>query len=160
MREIEFRGYVPDAQQFIYGYLMPDNTIYQVYEPKKGRCGIGTFSVVPESIGQYTGCRDVNGIKIFENDIVKEVYGSRYYQVVYKENGFRCIHIWDWDDKHKIINSLFKNQKIYARNCEIKEVCKKLLFVIVPFIIGIAEFQTRTGLNFSTSVSHARELTT
>ena len=89
MREIEFRGYVEDEQQWVYGYLMPDNRIYQIYEPKKGCCGIGTFSVVPESIGQYTGCRDINGIKIFENDIVKEVYGSRFYQVVYKENGFK-----------------------------------------------------------------------
>lgn len=89
MREIEFRGYVEDEQQWVYGYLMPDNRIYQIHEPKKGCCGIGTFSVVPESIGQYTGCRDINGIKIFENDIVKEVYGSRFYQVVYSEHGFK-----------------------------------------------------------------------
>ncbi len=88
MRDIEFRGYVADEEQFVYGYLMPDNRIYQTYEPRKGCCGIGTFSVVPESIGQYTGCRDVNGIKIFENDIVKEVYGSRYYQVIYDKHGF------------------------------------------------------------------------
>ena len=72
MREIEFRGYVEDEQQWVYGYLMPDNRIYQIHEPKRGCCGIGTFSVVPESIGQYTGCRDINGIKIFENDIVKQ----------------------------------------------------------------------------------------
>lgn len=88
MRKIEFRGYVEDVQQWVYGYLMPDNRIYQIYEPKKGRCGIGTFAVVPESVGQYTGCRDVNGIKIYENDIVKEVYGSRYYQVIYDKHGF------------------------------------------------------------------------
>ena len=89
MREIEFRGYVEDEQQWIYGYLMLDNRIYQIHEPKKGCCGIGIFSVVPESIGQYTGCRDINGIKIYENDIVKENYGSRYYQVIYQENGFK-----------------------------------------------------------------------
>lgn len=89
MREIEFRGYVEDEQQWVYGYLMPDNCIYQIHEPKRGCCGIGTFSVVPESIGQYTGCRDINGIKIYENDIVKENYGSRYYQVIYQENGFK-----------------------------------------------------------------------
>ena len=89
MREIEFRGYVEDEQQWAYGYLMPDNRIYQIHEPKRGCCGIGTFAVVPESIGQYTGCRDINGIKIYENDIVKENYGSRYYQVIYQENGFK-----------------------------------------------------------------------
>lgn len=88
MRDIEFRGYVADEEQFVYGYLMPGDCIFQTYEPKKGRCGIGIFSVVPESIGQYTGCRDINGIKIYENDIVKEVYGSRYYQVVYDKHSF------------------------------------------------------------------------
>lgn len=89
MREIEFRGLVVDEPNtWVYGYLMPDNRIYQTVEPKRGCCGIGTFSVVPDSIGQYTGCRDVNGIKIYENDIVKETYGSRFYQVIYDTHGF------------------------------------------------------------------------
>lgn len=89
MREIEFRGLVADEpNEWVYGYLMPNNTIFQNNEPTGKCCGIGMFSVVPESIGQYTGCRDINGIKIFENDIVKEVYGSRYYQVIYDTHGF------------------------------------------------------------------------
>ena len=89
MREIEFRGLVADdSNTWVYGYLMPDNHIYQTVEPKKGYSEIKTFSVVPESIGQYTGCRDVNGIKIFENDIVKETYGDRFYQVIYDTHGF------------------------------------------------------------------------
>lgn len=89
MRDIEFRGCVADEPNtWVYGYLMPNNTIFQNDEPTGKCCGIGMFSVVPESIGQYTGYRDVNGIKIFENDIVKEVYGSRYYQVIYDKHGF------------------------------------------------------------------------
>lgn len=39
-----------------------------------------------------------------------------------KENNYRCIHIWDWDDKDKIIKSLVKRDTIYARQCIIKEV--------------------------------------
>lgn len=42
-----------------------------------------------------------------------------------KENGYRCIHIWDWDDMNKIINMLKEKEKIYARKCEIKEVSKE-----------------------------------
>lgn len=34
--------------------------------------------------------------------------------------GYKCIHVWDWDNKEKIIKSLI--QKQYPRNCEIKEV--------------------------------------
>lgn len=47
------------------------------------------------------------------------------------EHNYRCIHIFDWDDIDKIINSLQQKQLIYARKCIIKEVslkeCKKFL---------------------------------
>ena len=39
-----------------------------------------------------------------------------------KENNYRCIHIWDWDDIDKIIKMLKNKEKIYARKCIIKEV--------------------------------------
>ena len=39
--------------------------------------------------------------------------------------GFRCIHIWDWDDWNKIIYLLLSKQKLYARNLKIKEVSKQ-----------------------------------
>ena len=42
-----------------------------------------------------------------------------------KENGFHCVHIFDWDDWNKIINLLLPKQKMYARKCELKEVSKK-----------------------------------
>ncbi|MGN1392602.1 MAG: hypothetical protein ACI4V7_00950 [Succinivibrionaceae bacterium] len=41
---------------------------------------------------------------------------------VSKENGYRCIHIWDWDDKDKIINLLKPKTTLYARQLEVKEV--------------------------------------
>lgn len=41
-----------------------------------------------------------------------------------RDNGYRCIHIWDWDDKDKIINSLMDKKVIYARKCVIKEISK------------------------------------
>lgn len=36
--------------------------------------------------------------------------------------GFRCIHIFDWDDKQKIINILKPRQRIFARNCTVSEL--------------------------------------
>lgn len=36
--------------------------------------------------------------------------------------GYRCIHIWDWDNPNKIINLLEKRSTVYARNCIIEEV--------------------------------------
>ena len=39
-------------------------------------------------------------------------------------NGYRVIHIWDWDDVDKIVNMLSPKKKIYARQCDIREVSK------------------------------------
>lgn len=39
------------------------------------------------------------------------------------QSGYHCIHVFDWDSWTKIINIINPNKtKIYARNCEIKEV--------------------------------------
>ena len=42
-----------------------------------------------------------------------------------KEHGFKCIHIFDWDDKDKIVALLKNREVIYARKCEVKEISKK-----------------------------------
>lgn len=40
-------------------------------------------------------------------------------------NNYECIHIWDWDDKNKVINLLCNRPTIYARNCELRTVSTK-----------------------------------
>ena len=37
------------------------------------------------------------------------------------ENGYFCLHIWDWDDEDKIIEMLKPKSPIYARTLKIKE---------------------------------------
>jgi hypothetical protein len=44
----------------------------------------------------------------------KSQYANKY--------GYQCIHVWDWDDKEKIINILKPKETLYARNLNIKEV--------------------------------------
>ena len=39
-----------------------------------------------------------------------------------KEHGYSVIHIFDWDDKNKIINLLKDRCTVYARKCDIREV--------------------------------------
>lgn len=37
------------------------------------------------------------------------------------ENGYFCLHIWDWDDEDKIVEILKPKKPLYARSLEIKE---------------------------------------
>lgn len=35
------------------------------------------------------------------------------------DNGYRCVHVFDWDDWDKVIDMFKPRQRVYARNCEI-----------------------------------------
>lgn len=42
-----------------------------------------------------------------------------------QNNGYRCIHIWQWDNKEKIVNLIKPKTKIYARKLQLKEITKQ-----------------------------------
>lgn len=44
---------------------------------------------------------------------------------VARENGYTCIHVWDWDDWEKVVRLLLPREKVYARNCIVKQIIKK-----------------------------------
>ena len=47
------------------------------------------------------------------------------------EHGYRCIHVWDWDDWDKIIAMLQPTKRVHARECTIYRLWPKYS---VPFI--------------------------
>ena len=66
-----------------------------------------------------------------------------------ENNGFKCIHVWDWDNINTIIGLLLPKETIYARECVIKEVNKKETeeFLLNNHIQGTCKRQTvRLGL--------------
>ena len=44
-----------------------------------------------------------------------------------QQHGYQCIHIWDWDDKGKIVKMFQSKTNIYARDCVVKEVSVNII---------------------------------
>lgn len=136
MREILFRGkpverFITqmritnqwDENGFVYGSLIVSED--RCYICTYAECTMNTIignghatmvEVIPETVGQFTGMTNKNGVKIFEGDIV-EIGGQRPYVVEFINGGFEPFVIKGWEcereaDEYEVIGNIWDNPEL------------------------------------------------
>ena len=118
MREILFRGKRIDNGKWVYGFYgfkpngagVDERFVTEVTVNTSSNSVFTYFTdvlVTHETVGQYTGLEDKNGVKIFDGDIVKATQKGQTKNgvVVYREGGY----FWEFEtDQYGYLGEVVK----------------------------------------------------
>ncbi len=97
MREIKFRGKKKSDGKWIVGNynLIDDRTYIFNHDPNGDNLNSpDDYEVIPETVGQFTGILDKEGVEVYEGDIVKSDHKNRKFTILWIYKGWKM----KWND--------------------------------------------------------------